>query len=200
MKYSNSFKTLLLFLFTTILLIGCNEESYTPKPRSHFRIDLPPKQYQKFEAEYCPCTFSFPTYGNVEQKKFFFNENPAHPCWMNIHFPYFNGTLYMNYVEVSTPINLEDAVQDAFKLAFKHSVRADFIDQTPIDVDETSGFLFDIGGNVGSSVQFFVTDSTEHFLRGSLHFNEQPNVDSLRPVIDYLREDVLSLMRSIKWK
>ncbi len=187
-------------MLSVILLTGCGEDSFTPKPRGHFRIDLPEKGYQKFETDYCPCTFVYPTYSVVEQKRFYFNEDPSHPCWMNINFPYFNGTLYMNYVDVSSNDRLDAAIQDAFKLAFKHSIRADFIDQTPMMLNETSGFLFDIGGNVGSSTQFFVTDSSDHFLRGSLHFNEQPNADSLRPVIEFLREDMLTLMNSIQWK
>jgi hypothetical protein len=39
-------------------------------------------------------------------------------------------------------------------------------------------------GNAASSTQFYVTDSTTHFLRGVLYFYSAPNADSLKPVND----------------
>jgi hypothetical protein len=44
-----------------------------------------------------------------------------------------------------------------------------------------------------------LTDSIEHFLRGSLYFNETPNADSLLPVKQYIKEDFITLMESLKW-
>jgi hypothetical protein len=45
-----------------------------------------------------------------------------------------------------------------------------------------------------------VTDSVNHFLRGALYFNVLPNADSLAPVQNYLREDVLRMLKSLEWK
>ena len=45
--------------------------------------------------------------------------------------------------------------------------------------------MYDLKGNTASSLQFFVTDSTRNFLRGSLYFNAEPNKDSLAPVMDF---------------
>lgn len=190
---------LLIVLFT---IAGCRErEVYTPKPRGYFRIDLPQRHYAVFSADYCPFTFEYPdAYGDVTKKTRYFDDLPDHPCWLNIEFPYFNGTLHLSYVDVDSPGKLERVINDGYKYAFKHTIKADFIDQTTIRHDHTNGILFDIGGNAASNVQFYVTDSAQHYLRGSLYFNESPNVDSLRPVIDYLREDVLRLMQTVEWE
>jgi gliding motility-associated lipoprotein GldD len=62
------------------------------------------------------------------------------------------------------------------------------------------GILYDIKGNSASSLQFYLTDSSRHFFRGALYFNVQPNKDSLAPVIDYFREDIIYLIETFSWK
>lgn len=189
----------IFLLILTLSFAACKQEVYTPKPKSYFRIDLPQKQYQAFNTKYCPLSFQYPTYGNIEQKVRFFNDAPDHPCWMNISMPQFNSKLHLTYVEIDSEEKLEQSIYDANKYAMKHAQKADYIDETTIINDNMNAKLFDLGGNVASSIQFYATDSSEHFLRGSLYFNQQPNVDSLRPVIDFLREDVEVLIKSLQW-
>lgn len=194
-----------LMLVFLALAVAClsscrEEEAWTPKPRGHFRIDLPGHSYRTFSSDYCPCTFAYPEYGEVERKTKYFDDLPDHPCWLNVELPYFNATVHLSYVEIDGPEKLERVINDGYKYAFRHTVRADFIEQTPIRSKSSYGMLFDIGGDVASSVQFFVTDSSEHYLRGSLYFNQRPDVDSLRPVITHLREDIRYLMNSVEWQ
>jgi len=62
------------------------------------------------------------------------------------------------------------------------------------------GILYDLKGNTASSVQFYVTDSVKHFLRGSLYFEAVPDADSLAPVINFFRGDIVHLIETLKWK
>jgi len=62
------------------------------------------------------------------------------------------------------------------------------------------GILYDVGGNAASAVQFYVTDSSRHFLRGSLYFYASPNADSIAPAVEYFRKDVEHLIETLKWK
>lgn len=181
-------------------IISC-EEVYLPKPKSYFRIDFPEKAYNKYESKYCPLTIQYPIYSEVERDSTFFNEKPDHPCWLNIKLPHFNSTIHLSYKEIGpNKSSLDKLIADSYNIAFKHTVKADYIDENIIERDNSYGILYDIGGNTASSVQFFVTDSVSHFLRGSLYFRNEPNVDSLLPVITFLREDILHLMQSIEWK
>jgi gliding motility-associated lipoprotein GldD len=68
------------------------------------------------------------------------------------------------------------------------------------DSSKVYGLLYDIEGNTASGLQFYLTDSTHHFLRGALYFNASPNIDSLKLVLDFIREDVLQLIKTTKWK
>jgi gliding motility-associated lipoprotein GldD len=60
--------------------------------------------------------------------------------------------------------------------------------------------LFEIKGNAATPYQFFATDSTTHFLRGSLYFNVYPNKDSLAPVVDFVKKDIFRLIETLEWK
>jgi hypothetical protein len=62
------------------------------------------------------------------------------------------------------------------------------------------GTLFRVVGEAASQVQFFLTDSTDHFLVGSLYFYTRPNYDSLMPAAQYVENDLMRLMESFEWK
>ena len=51
-----------------------------------------------------------------------------------------------------------------------------------------------------SHAQFYLTDSTRHFLTGALYFNTKPNFDSLYPAIHYVRKDIRRIMETLRWQ
>jgi gliding motility-associated lipoprotein GldD len=119
---------------------------------------------------------------------------------VNIDFPRFDGKIHISYKQVRN--NLDRYTEDSRTLAYKHSIKADAIKETLYGNDSSHvyGILYEIKGNAASSLQFFVTDSTRNFLRGSLYFNVQPNKDSLAPVISFFRDDIIRLMETVTWK
>jgi len=83
-------------------------------------------------------------------------------------------------------------------MAGEHNKRASFIDEVYVtNKYGASGFLFKLTGPVASPYQFFMTDSTHHFIRGSLYFNTQARSDSLAPVTEFLKTDIDTLLLSI---
>ncbi len=96
--------------------------------------------------------------------------------------------------------NLGQFMEDARGLAYKHTVKADAIEETIFQRPGSMyGVLYDIGGSAASSVQFFISDSSRHFMRGALYFNSSPQPDSLAPVIGFLRADMIRMMETVKW-
>ncbi len=185
----------IIFLsFAFILLIGCHSD-YTPKPRGFFRIDFPEKKYKTYESD-CPYTFGYPVYARVVTD----NQINSEPCWINIDFPKFNGKVHISYKTINNNLNL--LLDDAYTLAYKHTVKADAIEEYLINKPDKKvyGILYDIEGNAASSVQFFLTDSTQNFLRGALYFRTTINKDSLAPVIDFFRNDIIYFIDSFEWK
>ena len=180
-------------------LMGCNSE-YSVKPPAYPRIDFPQHAYQTFDTSFCPCTFEYPVYAQVEQHQVFFGEKPEHPCWLNLNVPGLNATLHLNYKDLGE-YTLAQLLEDAHKLAYKHSQRADYIEPIPIETaNNVHGLIYDMGGETASPLQFFVTDTITHYLRGALYINAKVNRDSLSPVINFLVEDVQHMVGTLKWK
>jgi len=188
------------FLVSFVLFLGScigtdDDEIINPKPRAFYSLSFPEKKYKAYETD-CPFTFEIPSYANVEPSK----DKSAAPCWLNVKYPLFKAQLYLSYGEVKN--NLAKYLADARELAVRHQVKASGLEQQVIlrDSAKVFGLLYDIEGNTATALQFYMTDSTKNFLRGSLYFNCRPNIDSLKIVIDYLRQDVLHMIQTFKWK
>jgi gliding motility-associated lipoprotein GldD len=180
-----------------ILSAACTNESYSPKPRGYFSIRFPEKQYQPYHSG-CPFSFDFPRYARIEPDQ----ERGAGDCWNNLNFPQFNARLHLTYYNVSSKKEYEGLVEDARTLAFKHTVKANAIDQKLINYPEKKvyGVYYAIEGNTASSVQFFLTDSVKHYFRAALYFNERPQYDSIAPVVGFIKKDIDRMISTFKWK
>ena len=199
MKYSNKYLLLIPF---TLLLFSCNE-TYTPKRPGYFRIDFPmDRQFVTYSNAICPFTFEYPSYGMIQKDSTDLAEMHDHPCWFNVIFPEYKSKIYLSYTAIDGTNTLDKLVRDSYKLTFKHTVRADYIDESIVKGNNphVTGILYDVGGNAASGVQFYVTDSTQHFVRGSLYFYASPNADSIAPAIAYFRKDVEHIIETLKWK
>ncbi len=185
---------LMAFCLLLTALTGCRHTT-VPRPAGYMRIDLPQKEYRTLDQNY-PYSFEYPVYGVINTKP----SADSKPYWVNIEFPAYKAKIYISYNDVKN--NLPQLTEDAHTLAYKHSVKADAIEEKVWSNDSSHvyGILYDVKGNAASSVQFYVTDSTSHFLRGSLYFMAEPNQDSLKPVIEFFRKDILHLIETLSWK
>jgi len=193
----------LLLLLMVILLSACAGENVAvPKPRAYPKVTYPEKSYKISDQSYCNFTFEQPVYAVIERDTTFFEEKPDSDCWFNINVPDLNAKIYCSYNPVKDRKGLDKLVQDAFDMAQKHNVKASYIEELIVDLPESDvhGLVFSIDGPAASSYQFFVTDSTRHFLRGALYFNSRANPDSLAPVTAFMRADVNHLISTLKWK
>lgn len=182
-------------LFLGIVLATACSETFAPKPRGFFRIDLPEKVYQKL-PDTLPYIFEYPVYAIVTGDL----NQPDEKAWINIEYPQFKGSLHISYKKVNN--DLEVFTEDARTLVFKHIPKASAIhDRLILQPDKrVFGTLFEIDGKgAASPVQFYLTDSTNHFLRAALYFNVRPNNDSLAPVIEYLKADMEHLIQTFNW-
>lgn len=179
-----------------VLLVGLAscDRSYTPKPAGFVRIETPEKAYRLYDKQ-AQYSFEIPVYAEIQE-----NARAGETGWVNLVVPQINSTLHLSYKAVNG--NLVDYITDSRTLAYKHTVKADGIEETPFinPRERQYGMIYDLSGDVASAVQFFITDSTTHFLRGSLYFSCPPNRDSLRPVIEFMREDIMHLIQTTHWK
>jgi gliding motility-associated lipoprotein GldD len=192
-------KSIIVYLsFVITFLTACSGDPVpTPKPRGYFNIDLPEKKYQTYAGD-CAFTFDYPVYGKVEPDR----DKNAQPCWNNLVFPQFNGRLHLTYHKIDSKKHFTQLVEYARELAFKHTVKANSIDQKLISFPDKKvyGVYYAIDGNTASSVQFFLTDSVKNYFRGALYFNERPQYDSIQPVVNFVKKDIDVMINSFRWK
>lgn len=198
--YSLQFTAYCLLLTILCIAFSACNSPYTPKPTGYFKIDFPEKKYQPFNQPGYPYTFEYPAYAQVIKDSTFFDSSAENPWWVNIDFPQFNARIYLSYKIVGAN-RLEKLLNDAYNLTNKHSVKASYINDSIMNIaHNVHGSFFSVQGDVATASQFFLTDSTQHFIRGALYFDATPNEDSLRPVNQFLEEDMKHLINSLRWK
>ena len=183
-----------------VLFISCNSE-YTVKKKGYYKIDFPQHEYQKFDQPGYPFTFEYPVYAAVIRDTTFFEDATENPYWFNIDFPGFGGRIYISYKEIGKKNNFDKLVNDAFNMTYKHTSRATAIKDSLMRTDAgLTGIFFNVGGNTATAKQFFITDTTRHFIRGALYFDATPNEDSLMIVNRFLQEDMKHLINTLRWR
>lgn len=189
-------KLLMLCLMFVVVMCSCENRHTQPRPRGFFRIDLPKKEYVSLDTmRYY--SFQYPSYSYITHDI----HSPNEKDWINIEFPNFKSTIHISYKPVNE--NLDVYLEDSHTLIIKHISKAIGIRDSIIinDDNKVYGLIYFLEGEgVASPVQFYLTDSTKHFLRGSLYFNITPNNDSLRPVIDFVTDDIRHLINTMEWK
>jgi gliding motility-associated lipoprotein GldD len=167
-----------------------------PKPRGYFRIDLPAKEYTRYSSP-CGASFDLPNYTQV---RLFKDRDTPDSCWFNLAYPRLRATLHCTVLPINK--DLSSLIRDAYGFAAKHEMKASALKRTPVVVPEHDvyGLVYTIEGMAASQVQFFLTDSTEHFFRGALYFDNKPNPDSIAPVLEFIQADIDRLIQSLVWE
>ena len=176
-----------------LMLLSCSRP-VAPKPYGYYRITLPEHSYQLFEQNSYPYSFLYSSSATIQPVQY---ENERY--WINIVYPTLNASIHCSYKPVRG--NLRQLTDDAWEFVFNHAIKASAIPEHAYENPKarTYGIFCELKGNTASPMQFFLTDSTRHFFRGAVYFNCVPNQDSLAPVIEYMQEDVLNLIETLRW-
>jgi gliding motility-associated lipoprotein GldD len=180
-----TFSTLLL----SLLSFSCKDD-VVPKPSSYLRLDYPEAKYVNFENE-CPFSFEMNSEAVIKGEK---------NCGFTISYPKMKATIYLTYKPVNNDV--DRLLRDAQKLTYEHVIKADDILEQPYlnPGKKVYGMFYQVDGNAATNSQFYATDSTKHFVTGSVYFYTKPNFDSIMPAASYIKNDMQRLMETLKWK
>lgn len=192
----------LLFIGTSAVVGGSlglllPEDNYVPKPLGYPRIILPAHEYRLLPDSF-PYSFEFSRHAILVEDP----ASIAEPYWINVHYPAFMADIQLTYKPVrNNPQLLREYLQDAYKLTAKHQIKAyaieEWVLQTPTG---HRAVVAELSGQVPSQCQFYTTDSVNHFLRGALYFHTATQNDSLAPIIEFIKEDILHMLHTLVWK
>lgn len=176
-------------ILLALTVISCKKD-VLPKPASFLRLDYPEAKYVNFENT-CPFTFQMNEDAIIKGEK---------ECGFAITYPKMKATIYLTYKPVNG--NIDKLLRDAQKLTYEHVIKADDILEQPYLNPEKKvyGMFYQVDGNAATNSQFYVTDSTKHFLIGSMYFYAKPNFDSIMPAASYVKNDMQRLMETLKWR
>ncbi len=189
----------ILYFLLLIIVCSCGD-NIMPKPNGFLRLEYPKANYVKADVD---LPFSFETNMLATKLSSGRLKSTTESYGITIEYPTLKGTIYLTYKAIGDDKeNLKALLRDAHKLTEKHMSKADEI---PIDIYENEaekkyGKFSEVKGNVASPAQFFITDSVNHFLAGSLYFDAKPNYDSILPASNYLQKDIKRIMETVKWK
>ena len=187
------------FLIIGLTLAACgssDQADYVPKPKGYPRIDIPAASYLPIEPGH-PYQFEVNKIARVLPDTF----KRAEPHWIFVYYPTLKATVQLTYKPVQSLDNLRGMLADAYKLTAKHNVKAYSINQQRVLLKNgLSASLITLVGDVPTQFQFVTTDTTRHFLRGALYFDTATANDSLAPVIDYVKADMMRMLNTLTWK
>lgn len=178
-----------ILLTVTFSVCSCKKEVF-PKPEGYLRLEYPEAKYEHFENQ-CPFQFEMNSAAIIKEEKV---------CQFTISYPKMKATIYLTYKPVQN--NIDKLLRDAQKLTFEHVIKADDIIEQPfLNSDKkVYGMFYRVNGNAATNSQFYMTDSIQHFITGSVYFYAKPNFDSIMPATSYVQNDMQRLMETLEWK
>ncbi len=190
---------LVIMVVLVFIVAGCGDNVPQPKPHAYPRVYYPEKKFQKFDTV-APFSFQYPVYARIEEHEDYLRG--ANPFWYNLHYLPFNATLHLSYKAFNSRDEFDKLFEDTRKLAYKHDIKAEEIDQIEVQnsTTNTTGIIYELKGNTATNLNFYISDGKKHFLRGALYFNAKTEIDSIQPVFEFLKYDIIRMIETTKWK
>jgi gliding motility-associated lipoprotein GldD len=186
-------KTIFIAIIIALGFVACKSDPPPPRPRAYPRIEFPDRSALNYNTTDCPYTFRYPGYAQINEKK--------EACWFDLYMPVFQARLHCSYVPLTKEKGFTDLVRDAFVIAGKINERANYMTESRVqNAHGVGGLILDWTGPAASPVHFYLSDTTNHFFKAALYFDSKVEPDSLAPMVDFIKQDIDSLIASFEWK
>ena len=183
--------------FLSCLMLAACQTDFVPKPKGYNRIDMAPHAYVSLPDTF-PYYFEYSEHAEIHSDTSF----NAERYWLNVYYPEHEANIQLTYKDVNQNEKvLETLLEDAYRLTANHQIKAASIGERVIGTPTGKRALVaELSGEVPSQFQFYITDSTDHFLRGALYFRTATKNDSLSPVIEYIKIDMVHMLNTLRWE
>jgi gliding motility-associated lipoprotein GldD len=192
-------KSSVRLLFTIVValpfgIFSCTPD-YAPKPVGYNRIELPEHEYIQLSDTF-PYSFEYSKNAKILKDTSW----AAERYWIDIFYPELGATVQITYKPVNSK-NLNSYLNDSYKLTSKHQIKAYAIEESVIRTPQgRTAVVSELSGEVPTQFHFYSTDSSKHFIRGALYFKTATKNDSLAPVIEYVKKDILHMINTLEWE
>lgn len=181
-------------IFIGALLLYSCKEATLPKQHAYPFIEFPTRDYQNWHMPGSPYSFDKPVYSSMLQ-------DTSQPYWFNLVYEPFGATLFLSYHQFSNEQTLDTLIQDTRNLVYKHTIKAsDIIDREIVDSNGRSGMFYELEGETATSCNFYLTDRKTNFFRGALYFDNYTTIDSVGPVVKFIKQDIQRMIKSFQFE
>ena len=191
MKFSHK----ILYLFGVFLFhFSCDETNYLPKEKGFLRLEFEKPTYDTFSIEASKLNFIF---NNAYSSFEIVSDEKIVLRYKDIKID-----IVLSNVELDNISSFEESIQNFYMFLEPHRKKSNQISIKEFTSANNKIFakVFEMRGPVASPLQFYVTDSTNHFLFGSMNIMEKSDYDSIYPSIMYVKNDVFSIIESVNWE
>ena len=191
MKFSHK----ILYLFGFFLFhFSCDETNYLPKEKGFLRLEFEKPTYDTFSIEASKLNFIF---NNAYSSFEIVSDEKIVLSYKDIKID-----IVLSNVELDNISSFEESIQNFYMFLEPHRKKSNQISIKEFTSANNKIFakVFEMRGPVASPLQFYVTDSTNHFLFGSMNIMEKSDYDSIYPSIMYVKNDVFSIIESVNWE
>lgn len=183
--------TLILLCFVAI--VSCRETAL-PKQHGFPQVEFPKHEYQNWQIDEVPFTFQKPVYSQMVA-------DASGKYWYNLTYTPFNATLHLSYHDFKDLSKLDTLIFDTRNLVYKHTIKAsDIIEEEILDSNGRGGMYYFLEGETATACNFYLTDSKSKFFRGALYFNSYTTIDSVAPVVSFIKKDINQMIKSFKFQ
>lgn len=128
---------ILLVSYSVAACGGGSSDNYVPKPKGYPRFDLPAPRYVRLPPVH-PYQFEYNQVARILPDTFARSE----PHWIFINYPAYHASVQLTYKPVRGDVNrLRAMLEDAYKLAARHNIKAYSIEQRKIRLKSGSSTL-----------------------------------------------------------
>lgn len=173
------------------ILASCSQtEHHTPKPKGYPRVE---RMDSLLLHQFVYFSFEYSSDAILEETP---SEN-KNQVWFNLEYPKLNAVLYCTFASINQSM-LKSYFGDTKMFVRKNA-------EGNVDVREFEyqnvekkviGSLYYFDGNFQSPYQFYLTDRTSYFLRGSLYYTVDVLSDSILSTTKSIEGDLMQLLES----
>jgi len=189
-----------LLVLASAATLSCSSPEPRPRPRGFPRIVLPEHAYRDFTCRRCPFTFSIPAYGSIVWDRPRADETwgPNDSCRFDVRFDDLGAQFHFTLERLTPDYPYFEAFEKYRSLIYRHAGKGKIYES---DTLTEAGRLrrYAINGQVPTTAQVFLSDSSRYALVGALYFERAIENDSLRPVMDHLAYDLYHSIKSVEW-
>jgi gliding motility-associated lipoprotein GldD len=178
-----------------VFVMACRRD-YLPKPLGYNRLVLPTHEYIAL-PDSLPYSFEYSAHARLLADTSRIRES----FWVEIYYPDLKSNIHITYKTIPNQQLLKEYFDDAFTLTAKHQIKAYAINEVITTTPSgKTAVIAELEGEVPSQFQFTVTDSVHNFMRGALYFETKVANDSLLPAIQYMKDDMMHLINTLRWR